>query len=131
MYHTGFTHEVPIESTLLDTTILDVPQDDGEGPICECCKLPKWRTSWDLRLDGRHFAVHFWELKDAAEKDCQDCAFMLDAVLTYIAPKTELHHTKIIVRPFPLERRLYIRIKPSPRGSESYVELQVLRFAGK
>ena len=106
------------------------PQEDEEAPVCTSCGLPKWRTSWDLRLGSKAWTIKFEELRESAASDCQDCEFVLDAVLAYIAPKIDLHRTRISIRPQPEERRLYIHIKPAYDSVEEYAELDVLRFAG-
>lgn len=107
------------------------PEDNDKGPVCACCWLPKWRTSWDLRLGHEHFDVVFQKLTTATERDCQDCGFLRDAILAYVAPETSLSNSKTIsVRPYPNERRLYIHIKPKKRSKDLFVKLEVFRFAG-
>jgi hypothetical protein len=106
-----------------------IPQDDDEGPTCGCCGLRKWRTSWDLRLSVRYTAT-FEDLQDAAKSDCQDCELILEVILAYIAPKITLHKTRISVRPYPQERRIYVHLKPKWDSEEEYAELEVLRYSG-
>jgi hypothetical protein len=107
------------------------PDDDDEGPVCACCWLPKWRTSWDLRLGHEHWNVVFQKLTIAAGRDCPDCGIILDAILTFIAPETRLSNSRtIMIRPYPNERRLYVHILPKKHSKQRVVKLELFRFAG-
>jgi hypothetical protein len=110
--------------------IASIPWNDEEGDFCQCCGLPKWRTSWDLRLPEKKWIVSFGQLRDATRNDCQDCALIFDALSAHIAPKTEVNRAKITIKPFPMERRLYIQIKPTGDSDVSHAEIEVLRNTG-
>lgn len=103
---------------------------ESEISKCLCCGLSRLRTSWDLRLGTEPWTTNLDEIKKAANKGCQDCELILNAVLTQISPKTHLDMTQIRIRLYPHHGLLGLDITPRSWSSEPAAELEVLRIAG-